>query len=73
MTLTGTRVKDARQILMDREGVNIKSVKPMDNAKVELEIEVPADTHPGLYPMRLVTEIGNQQHDHVQRWRTAEC
>ncbi len=56
VTLTGTRVKDARQILMDREGVNIKSVKPIDNAKVELEIEVPADTHPGLYPMRLVTE-----------------
>ncbi len=54
--LTGTRVKDARQILMDREGVNIKSVKPVDNAKVELEIEVPADTVPGLYPMRLVTE-----------------
>jgi hypothetical protein len=58
VTLTGTRVKDARQILMDREGVNIKSVKPLDNAKVELEVEVPADTPPGLYPMRLVTESG---------------
>jgi hypothetical protein len=56
--LNGVRVKDARQVIIDREGVNIKSVKPIDDRKVELEIEVPADTPPGLYPMRLVAETG---------------
>lgn len=56
VTITGTRVKDARQILMDIPGVNIKSVTPVDNAKVEVEVEVPADTNPGFYPVRLVTE-----------------
>jgi hypothetical protein len=58
VVLNGVRVKDARQILMDREGVNIKSLKPIDDRKVELEIEIPADTPPGLYPMRLVAETG---------------
>ena len=56
--LNGVRVKDARQIVMDREGINIKSLKPVDDRKVELEVEIPADTPPGLYPMRLATETG---------------
>lgn len=56
--LHGTRVKDGRQLLLDREGILVKSVKPIDDKKVELELEVPADTLPGLYPMRLVAETG---------------
>ena len=34
------------------------SLKPVDDKNVELELEVPAETSPGLYPMRLVTETG---------------
>jgi hypothetical protein len=56
--LNGTRVKDGRQLLLDREGINVKSVKPIDDKKVELELEVPAETAPGLYPIRLVAETG---------------
>ncbi len=56
--LNGTRVKDGRQLLLDRAGINVKSVKPIDDKKVELELEVPADTEPGLYPIRLVAETG---------------
>lgn len=56
--LHGTRVKDGRQLLLDREGINVKSIKPLDDKKVELELEVPESTAPGLYPMRLVSETG---------------
>ncbi|MEZ6088765.1 MAG: PPC domain-containing protein [Pirellulaceae bacterium] len=41
---------------MDIPGINVLSVTPVDNSKVEAELEVPADTVPGLYPVRLVTE-----------------
>ena len=58
VTLRGTRLSDARQLLLDREGIHVKSVKPVDNSKVEVELEIPADTLPGLYPMRLVSETG---------------
>ncbi|QDV69920.1 putative subtilase-type serine protease precursor [Rosistilla carotiformis] len=53
---TGTRIKDGRQLLFDIPGINVLSVTPVDNSKVEAELEVPADTPPGLYPVRLVTE-----------------
>lgn len=53
---TGTRIKDGRQLLMDIPGINVLSVTPVDNSKVEAELEVPANTPPGLYPVRLVTE-----------------
>ncbi len=58
VVLNGARVGDARQLLFDREGITVKSLKPLDASKVELELEVPADTPPGLYPMRLVAETG---------------
>ncbi len=53
---TGARIKDGRQLLFDIPGINVLSVTPVDNSKVEAELEVPADTPPGLYPVRLVTE-----------------
>ncbi|WP_218934241.1 PPC domain-containing protein [Rosistilla ulvae] len=53
---TGTRIKDGRQLLFDIPGINVLSVTPVDNSKVEAELEVPADTPPGLYPVRMVTE-----------------
>ena len=58
VVLHGARVKDGRQILFDRPGIQVKSVTPVDDKNVELELEVPADTTPGLYPMRLVAQTG---------------
>ena len=58
VVITGARLNDGRQILVDREGINVKSVKPIDASKVEVEFEIPADTPPGLYPIRLVAETG---------------
>ncbi len=55
---TGTRLQDARQLLMDIEGINVKSVTPVNNAKVDVELEIPAQTSPGLYPVRMVTKSG---------------
>ena len=56
--ITGSRLSDSRQIIVDREGINVKSVKPVSASKVEVEFEVPADSAPGLYPIRLVSETG---------------
>lgn len=58
VVITGARLKDGRQLLMDREGIRVQSLKAVDDKKVEVELEVPADTQPGLYPLRLVTETG---------------
>ena len=58
VVISGTRLKDGRQLLIDREGINVKSLKPIDDRKFEVEFEVPADTQPGLYPIRLVSETG---------------
>jgi hypothetical protein len=58
VVITGSRLSDSRQIIVDREGINVKSVKPVSASKVEVEFEVPADSEPGLYPIRLVSETG---------------
>jgi hypothetical protein len=58
VVITGSRLSDSRQIIVDREGINVKSVKPVSASKVEVEFEVPADASPGLYPIRLVSETG---------------
>ncbi len=58
VVITGARLSDSRQIIVDREGINVKSVKPVSASKVEVEFEVPADSSPGLYPIRLVSETG---------------
>lgn len=58
VVINGVRLKDGRQLVFDREGINIKSLKPLDDRKVEVELEVPAATQPGLYPMRLAAESG---------------
>lgn len=58
VVITGSRLSDSRQIIVDREGINVKSVKPVSASKVEVEFEVPADSSPGLYPIRLVSETG---------------
>jgi hypothetical protein len=58
VVLQGVRLADSRQILMDKPGINVVSLKPVDDKKVEVELEIPAETKPGLYPLRLVTETG---------------
>lgn len=54
----GNRLKDAHQVLTDVDGIEILSVKPLDNKKVEVTLRANASLEPGLYPVRLVTETG---------------
>lgn len=54
----GNRVKDAHQVLTDVPGIEILSVKPVDNKKVEVKLKAQPDLAPGLYPVRLVTRSG---------------
>ncbi len=54
----GQRVKDARQVLTDVEGIEILAVEPVDNGKVEVKLKAAPDLAPGLYPVRLVTGSG---------------
>ena len=58
VVLQGVRLGDGHQLILDNPGINVLSLKPLDDKKVELELEVPAETQPGLYPMRLVTKTG---------------
>src|SRR6056300_633707 len=58
VVLEGTRLGDSRQLLLDQPGINVINVTPIDDKKVEIEIEVPSSTKPGLYPLRIVTETG---------------
>ncbi len=58
VVLEGTRLGDSRQLLLDQPGINVINVNPIDDKKVEVEIEVPSTTKPGLYPLRIVTETG---------------
>lgn len=58
VTLTGARLQDARELLMDRPGIVVSEVKPVDNQKVEVTLTAAADLAPGFYPFRLVTETG---------------
>ena len=54
----GQRVSDAHQVLTDVEGIEIVSVSPVDNRKVEVTLKTDPSLAPGLYPVRLVTKSG---------------
>ena len=56
--IQGVRLGDSRQLLLDMPGINVVSLKPLDDKQLEVELEVPADTKPGLYPLRVVAETG---------------
>lgn len=58
MTLSGTRLSDASQILFEKPGITATDLKPVDNAKFEVTFTADADLQPGLYPFRVVTETG---------------
>lgn len=58
VVIRGVRLKDGHQLIFDREGINVNSIKVIDDKKLEVELEVPEQTDPGLYPMRLVAESG---------------
>ena len=58
VVIQGTRLGDSRQVILDQPGMNVLSVTPVDDKKVEVEIEVPATTKPGLYPLRVVAKTG---------------
>lgn len=56
--IQGVRLGDSRQLLLDMPGINVVSLKPLDDKQLEVELEVPAETKPGLYPLRVVAETG---------------
>jgi hypothetical protein len=58
ITLSGARLSDARQVLMELPGIEVTEVKPIDNSKVEVTLKAAEDLAPGLYPFRLVTATG---------------
>lgn len=58
IVLRGTRLSDSRQVILDTPGINVLGLKAVDDKKVEVEFEIPAETKPGLYPLRVVTETG---------------
>ena len=58
VVVEGVRLSDARQLLLDHPGINVVGLKPLDDKKVEVELEIPATTKPGLYPLRIVAETG---------------
>ena len=57
VTLKGSRLSDATEVLCDLPGIEILEVKPVKNA-VEVKLKTAADLAPGLYPIRLVTKSG---------------
>lgn len=58
VVIQGTRLGDSRQVILDQPGINVLNVTPVDDKKVEVDIEVPATTLPGLYPLRVVAKTG---------------
>ncbi|MEM9366521.1 MAG: PPC domain-containing protein [Planctomycetota bacterium] len=64
ITLYGERLGDAREALIDipkyqtGPGIEIKSVKPIDERKTEIVVAAKPELAPGLYPFRLVTASG---------------
>ena len=58
VVIQGVRLTDSRQLILDKQGINVLSLKPLDDKKVEVELEVPETTKPGLYPLRIAAETG---------------
>ncbi len=56
--LKGARLKDAKQVLVYEPGLTIKEVKPLDDAQVEVQVEVAPDCRIGLHAVQLVTGSG---------------
>jgi hypothetical protein len=56
--MQGTRIADTHQVLLYEPGVKVVEVKSIDDAKVEVQLEVAADCRPGLHACRLVTATG---------------
>ncbi len=54
----GQRLQDAHQVLCAVDGIEILSVTPVDNNKVEVKLKTDEKLAPGLYPVQLVTKSG---------------
>ncbi len=68
IVITGTRLADARELLIYHTSAGVVSAPPTtieaielvagDDKQVQLKLKVPADCPPGLYAVRLATETG---------------
>ncbi len=58
VTFVGQRLKDAHQVLVRLPGIEVLSVTPIDNNKVEVKLKTDPKLAPGLYPLQLVTKDG---------------
>ncbi len=58
IVLQGTRLKDAKELLFYEPGIAVKEMKALDDAKVEVELEVAPDCRVGLHGCQLVTSTG---------------
>ncbi len=58
VTFVGQRLQDAHQVLCPLPGVEVISVTPVDNNKVEVKLKTDGELAPGLYPLQLVTKSG---------------
>lgn len=58
ITLYGSSLGDATQVLTDLPGLEILEVKPVDEKSVTVKLKANETLAPGLYPIRLVTKSG---------------
>ncbi|MEL7335244.1 MAG: hypothetical protein AAFN70_03470, partial [Planctomycetota bacterium] len=58
ITLHGARLKDAFDVLSEREGIEILEVKPENNAKVTVRLKVAEGAKNGFYPLVVATKTG---------------
>lgn len=58
VTLHGSALGDATQVLTDLPGIEILEVTPVDEKSVTVKLKTEETLSPGLYPIRLVTKSG---------------
>ncbi|WP_047815368.1 pre-peptidase C-terminal domain-containing protein [Rhodopirellula islandica] len=58
ITLHGSALGDATEVLTDLPGLEILEVKPVDEKSVTVKLKADEKLAPGLYPVRLVTKSG---------------
>ncbi len=58
VVFVGQRLQDSHQVLCPIDGIEVLSVTPVDDKKVEVKLKTDEKLAPGLYPLQLVTKSG---------------